>query len=79
VPAREVGAADVTDSTGADEVRKCGDGFFDWRNGIEAVELEEVNVVGAKPFQRAINGADKVKARGAKIVGGVTSGKGGFG
>ncbi len=48
VPAGEIGAADVTDLAGADEVVEGAQGFLDGGEGVEAVQLEEVDVVRAE-------------------------------
>ena len=49
VPAGEVRAADVADLAGPDQVVERAQHLLDRRQRVEAVQLEEVDVVGAQP------------------------------
>lgn len=79
VPAGEVGAADVADFAGADEVIQDVHSFFDGRFGVEAVELIEVDVVGLQTFELSFDGFDEMEAAAADVVGALAEAEGGFG
>jgi hypothetical protein len=55
VPAREVGHADVAQLAGAHQVVERRQRFLDRRAGVEAVQLEQVDVVGAQALQRLVD------------------------
>ena len=69
VPAREVRAADVADLAGPHQVVERAQHLLDRRHGVEAVELVEVDVVGAEPAQARLDRPDQVVARRADVVG----------
>ena len=75
VPAREVGAADIADLAGADQVVKRAQRFLDRSHGVEAVKLEQVDVVGAEALQRPLAGVDEMVSRGADVVDAVPGAK----
>ena len=69
VPAGEVRAADVADLAGAHQVVERAQHLLDRRQGVEAVQLIEVDVVGAQPPQARLDRPDQVIARRADVVG----------
>ena len=50
VPAGEIRAADVADLAGAHQVVERAQRLLDRRQGVEAVQLKEVDVIGAEPL-----------------------------
>jgi hypothetical protein len=68
VPAGEIGAADITDLAAANEIVEGADGLLDRRLRIEAVQLEEIDIVGAEPAQAALDRTQQMVTRGADIV-----------
>ncbi len=62
MPAGEVRAAHVTNFAGADEVVEGAEHFLDRRHRIEAVQLEEVDVVGAQAAQARFDGSKQVES-----------------
>ncbi|MDT4849327.1 hypothetical protein FQZ97_834450 [compost metagenome] len=79
VPAREVRRAHITQLARAHEVVERGQRFFDRRARIEAVQLEQVDVVGAQPLQRRIDRLHEVMARRAHVVRPLAAAEGGLG
>ena len=69
MPAGEVGAARVPNLPGAHQVVQRAHGLFDGRRCVEGMELEKVDVVGAKAAQAGFYSMNQVKARGADIIG----------
>ena len=69
VPAGEVRAADVADLAGAHQIVERAQHLLDGRQGVEAVQLIEVDVVGAQPPQAGLDGPNQVMARRADVVG----------
>ena len=68
VPAGEVRAADVADLAGAHQIVERAERFLDRRQRVEAVQLVEVDVVGAEAAQARLDRAGQVVARGADVV-----------
>src|SRR4051812_32946581 len=68
VPAGEVRAADVAKLALAHQVRERIQRLLDRRGGVEAVQLEQVDVVRAEPLQGALYGADQMMARGTEVI-----------
>jgi hypothetical protein len=68
VPARHVGQARVADLARADEVVERPHDLFDRGQPVPRVQQEEVDVVGAQPAQRRLDGADHVLAPVAALV-----------
>ncbi len=79
VPAREVRAAEIADLAGPDEVVERPQRLLDRRARVEAVELEQVDMVGLEPAQGGLAGLDQVEAGGAHVVGAVAHPERGFG
>lgn len=65
----EVGAADVADFARADEVIERPEGFVDGGVGVGAVELVEVDVVGAEPAEGGVDGVEDVLSGVALVPG----------
>ena len=76
MPAGEIGAAGVADFSGADEIIEAAQNFFLRCHGVKAMELEQVDIIGAKAFQRTIHGFRQMGARGAHIIGPVAEAEG---
>jgi hypothetical protein len=68
VPAREIGATNITDFTGSNQVVERAYGFFDRGKSVETMQLKKVDVVGAQAAQTAFYGIDKIEPGGANIV-----------
>ena len=68
MPAGEVGAADVADLAGPHEIVQRGEGLLDWGQGIEAVQLEEIDMIGLQPLKGGVARIDEMPAGGADIV-----------
>ena len=62
VPAGEVGAADVADFSRAHHVIQGVEGLLHGGARIEAVELEQIDVVGAQPAQACLDCRQQVVA-----------------
>jgi len=62
VPGRQVGAADVAHLARAHQVVQGAQGLLGRRPLVDAVDLVEVDVVGAKPAQARLAGAQDVVA-----------------
>ena len=54
MPAGEVRDADVANLAGADQSIERRQHLFDRRHGVEAVQLEEIDVVGPQTLQRML-------------------------
>ena len=65
LPRREVRRAEVPDLALDDELVQGGERLLDGRHGVGDVHLEQVDVIGAEPAQRALDGAPHVAARPA--------------
>ena len=61
VPAGEVRAADVANFAGAHEIVESDENFLDGRHRIEAVQLEEVDIVGAQAAQACFNSPQQME------------------
>ncbi len=68
MPAGEVRDADIVDLAGAHEHIKRREHLFGRRECIEAMELEQVDIIGAEPAERSINGCKQMLARRTKVV-----------
>ena len=68
MPAGKVGAADVADLARPHQIVERAQRLFDRRDGVEAVQLIEVDVVGAEPAQAGLARRDQVVPRGADVV-----------
>ena len=68
MPARKIRHADVADLAGSHEVIEGAEDLLDRREGVEPVELEEIDVVGAQSPKAGVNGADEMKPRRADVV-----------
>ena len=64
---QEVGAADVADLAGVDEVVEGAQRLVDRRRRVGRVQLIEVDVVGAESPQRGLHGGQDVLARAAPL------------
>ena len=76
MPAGEIGAAGVADFSGADEIIEAAHHLLLRRHGVKAVELEQVDIIRAQTFQRAIDGFGQMGAGGAHIIGPVAEAEG---
>jgi hypothetical protein len=80
VPAGEVGAGDVADLAGEDEVVEGLKGLFDGGEGVEGVEVVDVDVVGVEALEGGVQGLGEVIAGAADVIGAdVGAAKGGLG
>ena len=61
MPAGEVRAADVANFAGTHEVVEGAEDFLDGRHCIEAVQLEEVEIVGAEAPQARFNSSQQLE------------------
>ena len=52
----------------SDESIECAKGFFDWCDGVVAVNLVEIDVVGLQAPETGIDSIHDVSARGANVV-----------
>src|SRR5581483_838300 len=68
MPAGEIGGADIADLAGANELVERRQSFFDRGLGILAMQLEEIDMIGAEPLQRGVDRLDQMLARGAEAV-----------
>jgi NADPH-dependent curcumin reductase CurA len=69
LPAGIVGAARVTDLARPDQVVERRQRLFERRQGIEAVQLVEVDIICLEPAQARLAGLDDMQTRAADIVG----------
>ena len=69
VPAREIRAADVADLPRAHELVEHAQRLLDRRQRVEAVQLEQVDVIRPQPPQRRLHRGDQMRPRRAHIVG----------
>src|SRR5882724_1999496 len=69
VPAREVRTADVAQLAGTHEIIERAQGFLDGRLRVEAVQLEEVDIVRPESAQAPLAGLQQMMTRGADVVG----------
>ena len=68
LPGHPVGAADVADLALGDEGVEGVKGLFDGGDGVGAVDLVEVDVVGREALEGGVDGVHKVPAGGSDIV-----------
>ena len=68
LPRRKVGVADVEHLAVAHQVIECSQRLFDWRVGVRAVELVEVDIVGLEPFEAALHALQDALPRAALAV-----------
>src|SRR5580658_1291544 len=68
VPAGKIGASDVTYLALAVKFVQRVLHFFDWRHGVEAVQVIDVDIVGTQAAQAGLERAAQMNARRAKIV-----------
>ena len=68
LPAGEVGDADIAHLAGAHQIVERRQHLLDRRAGVEGVQLQQVDIVGAEPPQRVVHRLDQARARGADIV-----------
>ena len=78
VPAGVVRATDVSQLARAHKVVERRDDFLDRRHRVEAVELEQVDVVRAESLEGLIHRPDESVAGGADLVRTLTVREGGF-
>ena len=64
-----VGAADVADFALLDEGVEGAKDLFDWGDGVVAVDLVEVDVIGLEAAEAVVDGVHDVSAGGADVVG----------
>ncbi len=79
LPAGEVGHAGVADLAGPDQLVQGAEHLLDGGGGVEGVQLEEVEVVGAEAAQGGVDGGGEAGAGGAGVVGAVAGGQAGLG
>ena len=79
MPTGEVRDTDIADLAGAHELVEGGEHLFGRSEGVETVELEQVDVVGAEPAQRTVDGLEQMLPRGADVVGPITEAEGRLG
>ena len=65
---QKIRRADVADLAGSNEVIEGAEDLLDRREGVEPVELEEIDVVGAQSPKAGVNGADEMKPRRTDVV-----------
>src|ERR1035438_4983109 len=68
MPTGKIRAPEISDFSRTNEIIKCAQGFFDGCDGIETVQLKQVNVIGAEPFKGTFHGTDQIKARGGALL-----------
>ena len=68
LPAEPVGDADVADFALLDEGVEGAEGLFDGGDGVVAVDLVEVDVVGLEAAEAGFDGVHDVSAGGADVV-----------
>ena len=68
LPGGQIRAADVAHLAGAHEIVERAQRVFDVRQRVGAVNLIEVDVVGAEPLQARFDRLDDVQARQADVV-----------
>src|ERR1700733_8645450 len=69
MPAGEVRAGDVADLAGVDEGIEGVEGLLNRREGVEAVHVVDVDVVGAEALEAGVALLENVLARGARVIG----------
>ena len=69
LPGRPIGDADITHQALAGQVVQRAQGLVDGGDGVVAVDLVEVDVIGLQPLQAALNRVHDVPARGAAVIG----------
>ena len=68
MPTGEVGAGDIANLAGEDEVVESLEGLFDRGKGVEGVEMVDVDVVGVEALERVVEGFGEVVAGAADVV-----------
>jgi len=79
MPAGEVGAGDVTDFALTHKIVQRIEHLVDRREGVEAMQMVDVHVIGVETAQAAFKLLPQVVAGGAFVVGAVAHGEGSFG
>ena len=79
MPAGPVGDADITDLARADQCIEGRQRFFGRSLCIKAMQLDEIDVIGAQPFQRRVHRLQNVEARRAHVIGAIAAAEGEFG
>ena len=74
LPSVHAGSAEIESFTRLDDIVEGFAGLFDGGEGIEAMDLVEVNVVDAEALEGAVDGGHDVLAGEAAIVGAVGHG-----
>jgi hypothetical protein len=79
LPAREVGDADIAKLAGADQVVEGRQHLLDRRAGIEGMQLQQIDIIGAEPAQRRVGRPDQARPRCAGVIRALTQGQRGLG
>jgi hypothetical protein len=79
VPAREVRGADIAELAAAHQLIECRQRLLDRGVVVLAVELEQIDVIGAESPQRGLDRDEQMLARGAVVVGAVAGREGRLG
>jgi hypothetical protein len=76
VPAREIRAAEIADLAGAHEIVQRAEHLFDRGERVEAMELEQVDVVCAQAAQASFNRPQQMPPGRTDIIWAITAAKG---
>ena len=79
MPAGEVGAADIADLARTHEIVQRAERLLGRRQRVEAVQLEQVDMLGAEAPERRLHRVDQMVARAAHLVGALAGAEGGLG
>ena len=60
--------ANTADLASTYEIAQRSEHFLDWRFGVEAVQLVQIDVVGSEPPQARVDRLQQMKARRADVV-----------
>jgi hypothetical protein len=69
MPAGEVGAGDVADLALVYKAVQSIESFFDRRQGVEAVEVVNVHIIGVEAAQAGFERHAEMVAGGAEVIG----------
>ena len=69
MPARKIGAGDVADFAADYELIESAQYFFDRSERVEAVEVIDIDVVGAEALQAGFTSPNQMVARRSNFVG----------
>src|SRR5580704_6783678 len=79
MPTGKIGARDVADFAATDQCIESVERFFDGGQGIETVQMVDVEVIRVEAAEAGFAGLEDVVARRADVVGTVAEAESGFG